>query len=219
MTDAISRTERRKIRTRANLIAAGGQQISTVGLSGLSIQATTELADVALGTFYNHFTNKEELVDEVFEHDRQRARAALDYLQAEATDAVERTTAIVAAIVWRAVHEPGWARLAAEFWSVGRWPSRHHGEGRLFDEVLSGIEEGSFHVGNAALAVVGARDLLGGLLRRYADTQVEIDEVELMHHAVSTVLRLLGAAPDTIDRALEWATTHPLDISVFEEVA
>jgi AcrR family transcriptional regulator len=187
MDDAMARTERRKLITHANLLAAGGQQISTVGLGGLSIRAMTEQADVALGTFYNHFTNREELIDEVLAADQVRTTACIIRLQSHASDVVERTVAVVAACVARAVREPGWAKLAAEFWSVGRWPTESPSDRLLLPEVQAGVGQGLFDVENVALAVVGVRDLLGGLLRRYASDPAEIADASLLDHAVSTV--------------------------------
>jgi AcrR family transcriptional regulator len=60
-----SRTERRRAETRRRLLEAGQSVIGERGVAGLRITDVTERADVALGSFYNHFSSKEELVDEV----------------------------------------------------------------------------------------------------------------------------------------------------------
>jgi AcrR family transcriptional regulator len=60
-----TRGSRRRARTRAALTAAGAELIAEKGVAGLRIQEITERADVALGSFYNHFKTKDELVEAV----------------------------------------------------------------------------------------------------------------------------------------------------------
>jgi AcrR family transcriptional regulator len=55
----------RPARTRRALLDAGHQLITEKGVAGLRIQEITERADVALGSFYNHFKTKDELVEAV----------------------------------------------------------------------------------------------------------------------------------------------------------
>ena len=55
-----SRADRRKARTRAALVSAATDLLSS-GRTNASIQDITDLADVGFGTFYNHFSTKEEL--------------------------------------------------------------------------------------------------------------------------------------------------------------
>jgi AcrR family transcriptional regulator len=60
-----TRGSRRRERTRRRLTEAASALISEKGVAGLRIQEITERADVALGSFYNHFRTKEELVEAV----------------------------------------------------------------------------------------------------------------------------------------------------------
>jgi AcrR family transcriptional regulator len=66
-----NRLDRRKARTRAALIAAARNLLTSRNPAGVSIQEITEAADVGFGSFYNHFQSKEDLfaaaVDEVIE--------------------------------------------------------------------------------------------------------------------------------------------------------
>ncbi|MGY4856362.1 TetR/AcrR family transcriptional regulator [Cryobacterium sp. AP23] len=57
------RQDRRKGRTRAALISAAQQLIRDGRAPSSSIKNVTDLADVGLGSFYNHFESKEELFD------------------------------------------------------------------------------------------------------------------------------------------------------------
>jgi AcrR family transcriptional regulator len=60
-----TRGTRRRARTRQKLTDAARTLISEKGVAGLRISEITERADVALGSFYNHFESKEELVEAV----------------------------------------------------------------------------------------------------------------------------------------------------------
>jgi AcrR family transcriptional regulator len=55
----------RPARTRQRLLDAADRLIVEKGVAGLRIAEITQEADVALGSFYNHFATKEELVEAV----------------------------------------------------------------------------------------------------------------------------------------------------------
>ena len=70
MTEGETRTDRRKAVTRARLVSATQAVVASKGMS-VAIADITEEADVALGTFYNYFESKDEvlqvLADEIAE--------------------------------------------------------------------------------------------------------------------------------------------------------
>lgn len=59
------RGTRRRARTRGRLTAAARALVAEKGVAGLRISEITERADVALGSFYNHFESKDEIVEAV----------------------------------------------------------------------------------------------------------------------------------------------------------
>ncbi|MFE3056936.1 TetR/AcrR family transcriptional regulator [Nocardia sp. NPDC059239] len=61
----LTRNGRRRELTRRSLLDTGRGLITERGVAGLRIHEITERADVALGSFYNHFASKGELVDAV----------------------------------------------------------------------------------------------------------------------------------------------------------
>ena len=84
----VTRTERRKARTRANLVGAA-QQLIAQGRTSVAILEITQLADVGMGSFYNHFESKEELFEAAVEDALERHGALMDELTAELDDAAE----------------------------------------------------------------------------------------------------------------------------------
>lgn len=61
----LSRAERRKQETRQRLIAAATKLLATGGYANLTVRAVTDEADVGYGTFYLHFSDKDEIVWEI----------------------------------------------------------------------------------------------------------------------------------------------------------
>jgi AcrR family transcriptional regulator len=59
----LSRRERRKIATREALLAAAQEVIAVQGVYLAVIEEITERADVAKGSFYQYFRNRDELLD------------------------------------------------------------------------------------------------------------------------------------------------------------
>jgi AcrR family transcriptional regulator len=73
------RGSRRRALTRQALTGAAAELIAEKGVAGLRIQEITDRADVALGSFYNHFKTKDELVEAVVADTIEvRARAIVE---------------------------------------------------------------------------------------------------------------------------------------------
>ena len=68
---ASSRHQRRRSRRRQRLIDAARTIIARKGLSGLTVQDVTEEADMAVGSFYTYFPNKEALIEAAIWEDLQ----------------------------------------------------------------------------------------------------------------------------------------------------
>ena len=215
MTESVSRTERRKQATRLNLLAAAEQQIATVGLNQVSIQTTTHLADVLLGTFYNHFESKDVLIDELLARDERRIDAAATALQSAASSALHEAAAYPSAIAWRAVLEPGWARLAGELWATGRWPTASVRDWGLYRQ----LSEGHPSVPEALeLRVLAVRDVIGGIVRHYAVSSDALGDEVFIEHVVDSAMRLLAVNDAYRIDAVAWALAHPVDLEVFQHV-
>jgi AcrR family transcriptional regulator len=74
-----NRLERRKARTRAALVGAA-QSLLAEGRINVPILEITQAADVGMGSFYNHFQNREELFQAAVEEALDRHGALLDLL-------------------------------------------------------------------------------------------------------------------------------------------
>jgi AcrR family transcriptional regulator len=85
-----NRFERRRARTRGELLAAATSVLSRQGFHDTTIADIAAAADVGVGTFYLHFPTKEALFRAVVEETVARLKAAVDAARATARDAVSR---------------------------------------------------------------------------------------------------------------------------------
>lgn len=103
------RVDRRRERTRQRLLQAGRRLIAQKGVSGLRIQDITEQADVALGSFYNYFPTKEDLVEAVVGESLVELGAAT--VVDEDQDPAVTASAAIRRVVRLAFDDPDFARL------------------------------------------------------------------------------------------------------------
>src|SRR5262245_17157135 len=101
---AVNRFERRRERTRQDLLAAACRVLAEKGLHETKIADIAAAADVGVGTFYLHFDTKEALFDAVVDDTVRRLKAAIDEARATGRDAIEKTRASNAAFC-RFAHE------------------------------------------------------------------------------------------------------------------
>jgi len=95
---ASNRFERRRARTRRDLLAAATRVLAEKGLHDTKVADIAAAADIGVGTFYLHFPTKEALFDAVVEDTVARLKATIDAARAAAPNPVERLRAANAAL-------------------------------------------------------------------------------------------------------------------------
>lgn len=166
---ATTRADRARLRTRRSLLDAGRMLIAAKGLAGLRIQDITEQADVALGSFYNYFQSKEELLEAVITESLSDLTSAIITNVDDDTDPAEVVALANLRVIRLAYDEPDFARLIV---NIG------HSEALFGDAVQPyariaverGIQSGRFVVADIEVlltAVIGGafaliREILGG---------------------------------------------------------
>jgi len=188
-----TRYDRRRARTRGVLLAAGRTLIGTHGVAGLKIQDITEEADVALGSFYNYFANKEELVEAVVEESlaEMAATAGINDANRDQDPAVTTGLAVLR-IVGMAFDDPDLARILVHLDHADLVYSRAMGP-QAAAVVRAGIEAGRFDVPDVDVVVhnvvAGSLALIRRILDGEHDESVVVVQAELS-------LRLLGLGVD-----------------------
>jgi AcrR family transcriptional regulator len=187
--DPANRAERRRLRTRAALLAAAREVFASQGVGATTIQDITEAADVAKGSFYNHFDSKDSILRAVAEDTFAELGRALDLLTEPMRDDPARVVAVCLRHTLRVcVEDPilGWFTLrAGEVIAVGDVALVSYGRRDLH----RGIESGRFHVDDLELVIT----MIGGgaeaLLRRRLEGALPAEaDMAFTAHA----LRLLG---------------------------
>jgi AcrR family transcriptional regulator len=191
--DGATRYDRRRARTRGVLLAAGRTLIGNHGVAGLKIQDITEEADVALGSFYNYFSNKEELVEAVVEESLAEMAAAAGINDANRDQDPAVTTGLaVLRIVGIAFTDPDLARLLVHLDHSDLVYSRAM-RPQATAVVEAGVEAGRFHVPDVDVVVHNVVAGSLALIRRILDG--EHDESVIPVQAELS-LRLLGLGPE-----------------------
>lgn len=199
----VTRTDRRKARTRGKLIAAA-QRFLAEGRSAVSIQEITEAADVGFGTFYNHFETKEQLFDEAVQSTLQLYGGLRDEIVARYDDPAE-----VFAVSFRMT-----GRLQRQVPEMVRVILNSGTSVLLRDEglaprarrdIIAAQEAGRFEPLNPDLALMCAGGALLGLLQ-LLDARPEVDDAELSDTMTFQVLRMFGMNK----RAAEKLSSAPL---------
>jgi AcrR family transcriptional regulator len=92
-----SRTERKKAKARAEIIAAALALFAEQGYEATTVAQIMDRADYGLGTFYNYFPGKQELVREAVTDRLTAARGGLMQVLARDVPAVDKLRAVVLA--------------------------------------------------------------------------------------------------------------------------
>ena len=92
-----NRFERRRERTRQDLLAAAERVLAEKGLHDTKIADIAAAADIGVGTFYLHFPTKEALFDAVVEDTMRRFKATIDTARMSTDDPIGQMRAANAA--------------------------------------------------------------------------------------------------------------------------
>lgn len=140
-----TRTERQRERTRRQLLDAGRTLIAAKGVPGLRIQEITEQADIALGSFYNYFSSKEEFLEAVITESLSDLASATISNVDDATDPAEVVALANLRVIRLAYAEPDFARLIVNIGhSEALFGAAVHPHARV--AVERGIASGRFDV-------------------------------------------------------------------------
>ncbi|MFI9412831.1 TetR/AcrR family transcriptional regulator [Nocardia gamkensis] len=153
--DAMNARSQRALRTRAALIHAARRALGSGRLARLGIADLARDAGVATGSFYNHFTGKDELFAVVVAEVVDELADILDDAVAGNDEPAEYVRAQIRALVAIGLADPDTAAIVV----VARYHVLEHADirSRLSFGIQAGISAGCFHVHD----VDATLDLLG----------------------------------------------------------
>jgi AcrR family transcriptional regulator len=184
-----TRTDRRRARTRAALLDAARTVFAERGVEMATIAQITEQADVAKGSFYNHFQSRDDILDAVVATSRDTLAAALDRrFEAEDADPALMLAASLRSTLRVCIEDPTLGAFLLQSWSVfgvaeatiAKRSRRDLERGRQIGRFrLDDVETGLCLIAGASQAVLRRR------------LQGEIGE-DAERHAITMILVMLG---------------------------
>lgn len=189
---SVNRLQRRKLRTRSALVRAA-QRFIAEGKLNVPILEITQAADVGMGSFYNHFSSKEELFDAAITDALDNLGALLDGFTAPIADPAEAFAANFRLTGRLFRHRPQEAALLLA--NGGSLILSDRGlSPRALRDIAEAIDRGRFTITDAELGLAIAGGVLVGLTtllreRPERDTDATVDE------ATERLLRTLGMTP------------------------
>lgn len=160
-TEPVNRLERRKQRTRSALIKAA-QQLIAEGRLAVPVLEITQLADVGMGSFYNHFDSKEELFEAAVADVLDSYGALLDTLTMDMEDPAETFAASFRLTGRFFRRRPQESRILLTNWAA----LVSSGQGlapRALRDIKAATAAGRFSVDDPELALAVASGILLGL--------------------------------------------------------
>ena len=208
-TASQGRAARQRMWTRERLTEAARRVIARKGIDATTIADITSEADVGIGSFYNHFKSKEDLVGTLVGQAIEVHGAALYLLVAEVSDPAEVFAICIRHTIRMADHDPVWAWFTVRAGLYVREFESALGT-RVMRDLVRGIESGRFTprdmpsalvvIGGAVVAAMQGRLL--GVLGAPAD-----------HLIAEHLLRMLGVPADEAQRI----ASLPLGEAVVED--
>ena len=226
---ALDRRSRRRLRTHARLIDAARSLIAKRGgIDAVPIAEITEAADVAIGSFYNHFPSRDALFEAVVSETLEAHGRTLDALAAEIADVAEFCSAALRLTMRMVEADPVWGGFMVQVGTylpelgliLGRRLVQtlqrgiRSGRFSVADEattlaVISGVVFGAMHVRRSEASPRTFSDLLPDSLPEDADSLVAEQLLQLLglprEEAAETARRPL---PESSERLLRAAEEH-----------
>ncbi len=187
-----SRLERRKQRTRAALIGAA-QRLIAEGKVNVPVLEITRVADVGMGSFYNHFDSKEQLFEAAVADVLDAHGAMLDRLTESIDDPAETfaTSFRLTGRLFRRRPQESEILLAS---GPALLSSDRGLAPRALRDIRAGVEAGRFRVDDPELALAMAGGALLGLGKLLRDDP-DRDDARAADSVTESVLRLFGLSP------------------------
>lgn len=190
---ASTRGARRRAQTRAALVKAA-QQLLAENRSNVAILEITQLADVGMGSFYNHFESREQLFEAAVDDALELQGTFLDQITADLDDPAEAFARSFRMVGRLHRHFP---ELSKVILSQGATlvTSDHGLAPRALRDIRAAIDAGRFSTSDpaAALLIAGGAALA---LAQHLHEHPEEDDAALTDSVTESLLLMLGLSPD-----------------------
>jgi len=183
--------ERFRAETRDAILGAAERALGQHGARGAKMEVIAKAAGIAVGTLYNYFADRQELIDALLEQRRSELIGRLDaVLERSANEAFERRLEAFfeAALAHFREHREFIALLVNDELSSGqssRWTMARALRARAEQLTESGVGAGLLRVADRATYP----HVLVGLLKGLIETALESDDVEVASTLIEPAVR------------------------------
>lgn len=199
-TAATTRGMRKRERTRGELVAAAERLVAQRGLDALSIDEITEAADVAKGTFYTHFHDKDDLVAAIGRQIRLDLEDRITRMNHGVKNAGVRMANGLATVLEFAIRQPVRARAMMRLRPGSVNPDTPINAGIRAD-ILIGQKAKVFHVPSCDAAVVVTLGAMMSAVMRLTESAHPVGNPhEFATDAIAVALAGLGMKPSEAQR-------------------
>ena len=187
-----TRRERKRIRTRSELVSSARALIAENGVASLRVSDVTERSDVALGSFYSHFETKEDIVEAVVADAVTALADAIGDVADQLEDPAEGMSVGARRLVELCHSDPELARLLVKLDDAEArfremlWP-------RAYRVMERGITAGRFHLPDADLALTIAIAAVFATIRAIIEDRTTPDSGK---QCALILLRAVGVGED-----------------------
>lgn len=192
------RIDRRRVRTRAALLGAGRSLFAARSPDAVSIDDIVAAADVAKGSFYNHFADKDAFARELAEQARLSVEALVFRVTEGATDPADRVARALCGFAREAVDDPIGMRVQLRMFQGALIPDEPMNAGVRAD-VAQGLACGRFSglgLEAGVLLAVGVFAITVGRVMALSDP---LAVPALGREMAGALLRGLGLDPATAE--------------------
>jgi AcrR family transcriptional regulator len=185
------KTDRRRDRTRKALMDAGRTLFAARHVDGVSVDEIVAAAEVAKGSFYNHFADKDVFAREIAAMVRRQAEQAVIEANINVTDPAAHLARALCVFVRFAMEHRDSAQVLWRLNSGATMVDAPINRG-LRDNVLAGIKQGRFKHADIEVAVLLVIGVIVVALRHALEERLVTPPKKIADSMAAGLLRSLG---------------------------
>jgi AcrR family transcriptional regulator len=185
------RPDRRRLRTRSALLHAGRALLAARDVEGISIDEIVAAADVAKGSFYNHFRDKEAFAREIGAAVRHEAERLTLAANAAVTDPAARIARGVCVFLRYAIEHPDGAQVLWRLNPGSTMPDAPINR-NLRQDLAGGIRAGRFAAVGLQTALLMVMGTVVIATRHVLEERTATAPAALARQMSAALLRALG---------------------------
>ena len=205
VSTGLSRQERRRLYTRGAILEAGVTLFAKRAVDAVSIDDITAAADIAKGSFYNHFEDKDDLAREITRAVRSEVEERVGAANRDIVDPAVRVTRALCVIVLFGLESPQRAHALLRLHAGATLPNTPSNRGVRAD-LEAGVKSSRFShfaVQTGLMAILGTVQIA---LSRALDASIPDITKSDIEDLAAFLLRGLGLSPAAAAKAAREGT-------------